>query len=33
MYFLGGDTPFCPLAGRVRQLPPWKPFNGLPGDL
>ena len=28
--FLRGDTPFCPPAGRVRQLPPWNPFDGLP---
>ena len=27
--FVRGDTPFCPPAGRVRQLPPWNPFNGL----
>ena len=37
--FLRGDTPFCPPAGRVRQLPPWnlsmasravfrRPFSG-----
>ena len=31
--FLRGDTPFCPLAGRVRHLPLWNPFDGLPGDL
>ena len=31
--FLRGDTPFCPPAARVWQLPPWKPFDGLPGDL
>ena len=31
--FLRGDTPFCPPAGRVWQLPPWNPFDGLPGDL
>ena len=30
--FLRGDTPFCP-AGRVRQLPPWNPFDGLPDNL
>ena len=30
--FLQGDTPFCPLAGRVRQLPPWNPFVGLLGS-
>ena len=30
--FLRGDTPFCPPAGRVRQLPPWNPFHGLPGN-
>ena len=27
--FLRGDTPLCPPAGRVRQLPPWNPFDGL----
>ena len=27
------DTPFCPPAGRVRQLPPWNPFDRLPGGL
>ena len=31
--FLRGDTPFCPPARRVRQLPPWNPFPGLPGNL
>ena len=31
--FLRGDTPFCPPAGRVRQLPPWNPYDGLPGNL
>ena len=31
--FLRGDTPFCPPAGRVRQLPPWNPFDGLLGSL
>ena len=27
--FLRGDTSFCPPAGRVRQLPPWSPFETL----
>ena len=31
--FLRGHTPFCPPAGRVRQLPPWNPYNGIPGNL
>ena len=31
--FLRGDTPFCPPAGRVTQLPPWNPFDGPPGTL
>ena len=31
--FLRGDTPFCPPAGRVRQLPLLNPFDGLPGSL
>ena len=31
--FVRGDTPFCPPAGRVKQLPPWNPFDGLPGNL
>ena len=31
--FLHGDTPFYPPAGKDRQLPPWNPFDGLPGDL
>ena len=31
--FLRGDTPFYPPAGRVRQLPPWNPFDGLSGSL
>ena len=31
--FLRGDTPFCPPAGRVRQLPPWNPYDGLLGNL
>ena len=31
--FLRCDTPFCPPAGRVRQLPPWNPFDSLPGNL
>ena len=31
--FVRGDTPFCPPARRVKQLPPWNPFNGLPGSL
>ena len=31
--FLRGDTPFCPPAGRVRQLLPWNPYGGLPGNL
>ena len=26
--FLRSDTPFCPPASRVRQLPPWNPFDG-----
>ena len=30
---LRGDTPFCPSAGRVRQLPLWNPFDGLPSNL
>ena len=30
---LRGDTPICPPAARVRQLPPWNPFEGLPGSL
>ena len=30
--FLRGDTPFYLPAGRVRQLPPWNPFDGLPGS-
>ena len=30
---LRGDTPFCPLAGRVQRRPPWNPFDGLPSDL
>ena len=28
--FLSGDTPFCPLASTVKQLPQWNPFDGLP---
>ena len=31
--FLRGDTPFCPLAGRVQRHPPWNPFDGLPDNL
>ena len=31
--FLRGDTPFCPPAGRVRQLPLWNPYDGVPGNL
>ena len=31
--FLRGDTPFCPPPGRVRQLPPWNPFDGPPDNL
>ena len=31
--FLRGDTPFCLPAGRVKQLPPCNPFDGLPGGL
>ena len=31
--FLRGGAPFCLPAGRVRQLPPWKPFDGLLGSL
>ena len=31
--FLRGDTPLCLRAGRVRQPSPWKPFDGLMGDL
>ena len=31
--FLRGDTPFCPLAGRVQRRPPWNPFDGLSRDL
>ena len=31
--FLRGDTPFCLPAGRVRQVPPWNPYDGLPGNL
>ena len=31
--FLRGETTFCPPAGMVRQLPPWNPFNSLPGGL
>ena len=31
--FVRGDTPFCPPAGRVRQLPPWNPFDGVPSSL
>ena len=30
--FLRGDTPFCPPAGRVRQHPPWYPFDNLHND-
>ena len=30
---LRGDSPFCPPAGRVRQLPPWNPYDRLPGTL
>ena len=29
----GGDTPFCPLVGRVQHLLPWNPYDGLPGNL
>ena len=29
---LRGDTPFCLPAAQVQLLPPWKPFDGLPGD-
>ena len=25
--------PFCPPVGRVRQLPPWNPFDGLRSSL
>ena len=28
-----GDTPFCPPAGRVRQIPPWNPYDDLTGNL
>ena len=31
--FLRGGTPFSPPASRVQQLPLWRPFDGLPGDL
>ena len=31
--FLRADTPFCLPAGRVRQMPPWNPYDGLPGNL
>ena len=31
--FLRGDTPFFPPAGRVRQQPPWNPYDGFPGNL
>ena len=31
--FLRGDTPFYPPASKVKQLPPWNPFDGLPGGL
>ena len=31
--FLQGDTPFCPPAGRIRQMPPRNPYDGLPGNL
>ena len=31
--FLQADTPFCSPAGRVRQLVPRNPFDGLPGSL
>ena len=31
--FVQGDTPFCPPSRRVRQLPPWNPFDGLPSSL
>ena len=31
--FLRGETPFCPLAGRIQRQPLWNPFAGLPGDL
>ena len=31
--FLRGDTPFCPLAGRVQRRQPWNPFDGLPSYL
>ena len=31
--FLRGEPPFCPPAGRVRQHPPWNPFDGLPNAL
>ena len=30
--FLTGDTPLCPPAGRVRQLRPWNPYDGLRGN-
>ena len=31
--YLRGDTSFCPSVGRVKQLPPWNPFDALPGNL
>ena len=31
--FVRADPPFCPPAGRVKQLPPWSPLDGLPGGL
>ena len=31
--FLRGDTPFCPPAGSVRQMPPWSAYDGLPGNV
>ena len=30
---LRDDTPFCPPGGRLRELLPWNPFDGLPGSL
>ena len=28
-----GDTPLCPPAGKVREIPPWNPYDGLPDHL
>ena len=31
--FLHGDTSFCLSAGRVKRLPPWNPYDVVPGKL